>query len=49
MNTLESEVRQLGYQLAVREMRGENGFAYHQLRKHHNHLLAKLNRVNKVA
>lgn len=49
MNTLESEVRQLGYQLAVREMRGENGFSYHQLRKHHNHLLVKLNRLNKVA
>lgn len=49
MNTLESEVRQLGYQLAVREMRGDNGFAYHQLRKHHDHLLVKLNRRNKVA
>jgi len=48
MNTLESEVRDLGYQLAVREMRGENGFAYHQLRKHHSYLLAKLNRLNKV-
>lgn len=49
MNTLESEVRDLGYQLAVREMRGENGYAYHQLRKHHSYLLAKLNRLNKVA
>ena len=49
MNTLESEVRDLGYQLAVREMRGENGFSYHQLRKHHGYLLAKLNRLNKVA
>ena len=49
MNTLESEVRELGYQLAVREMRGGNGFSYHQLRKHHNYLLVKLNRLNKVA
>ena len=49
MNTLESEVRDLGYQLAVREIRGDNGFAYHQLRKHHNRLLTKLNRLNKVA
>jgi len=49
MNVLESKVRELGCQLAVREMRGENRFAYHQLRKHHNRLLVKLNRLNKVA
>jgi len=48
MNVLESEVRDLGYQLAVREMRGDNGFEYHGLRRHHNYLLAKLNRINKV-
>lgn len=45
---LESEVRQVGYQLAVKEIYGENGSAYYQLRKHHNYLLAKLNRLNKV-
>jgi len=48
MNTLESEVRELGYKLAVREIYGDNGAAYHQLRRYHNHLLAKLNRLNKV-
>lgn len=49
MNTLESEVRKVGFQLAVREMQGDNGFHYYKLRKHHNYLLAKLNRLNKVA
>ena len=48
MNTLESEVREVGFQLAVREMRGDQGAGYYKLRKHHNYLLAKLNRLNKV-
>ena len=45
---LESEVREAGYQLALREMRKDNGFAYYQLKKHHDYLLTKLNRLNKV-
>jgi hypothetical protein len=48
INTLESTVRQLGYQLAVREMQGDNGFHYYKIRKQHNFLLNKLNRLNKV-
>jgi hypothetical protein len=46
---LESEVREAGYQLALREMRGDIGFTYYKLQKHHNYLLTKLNRINKVA
>lgn len=46
---LESEVREAGYQLALREMRGDIGFVYYRLQKHHDYLLTKLNRLNKVA
>ena len=50
MNTikLESEVREIGYKLAVREIYGDNGAGYHSLRKHHNVLLAKLYRLTKA-
>jgi len=48
MNTLESEVREVGYKLAVREMRGDQGAGYYKLRNYHNALLRKLNRLNKV-
>jgi hypothetical protein len=48
MNELESTVREVGYKLAVREMYGDNGASYHNLRKYHYALLSKLYRVKKV-
>lgn len=40
--TLEQEVRALGYQLAVREIYGDNSPPYHKLRSQHYKLLRKL-------
>ena len=46
---LESELRAVGYQLAMREMRGDNSPSFHSLRRHHDNLLVSLYSLNKVA
>jgi len=47
MESLQSEVRKLGYELAVREIYGENTPSYHKERRHHLYLLNKLERLQK--
>ena len=47
METLEAKVRQLGYQLACREIYGENTPDYHKQRRYHQHLLNKLDQLQK--
>lgn len=47
METLQSQLRALGYQLAVREIYGENTPDYHKLRRSHNDLLQKLYQLEK--
>ena len=46
--SLETTVRSLGYQLACKEIYGENSANYFLLRRQHNGLLNKLYRKNKV-
>jgi hypothetical protein len=47
METLESKVRKLGYELACREIYGENTPEYHKQRRLHKHLLNKLESLQK--
>ena len=50
MSNLEASVRELGYQLACREIYGENTPAYFELKKHHNNLLQRLkNQINEFS
>ena len=44
---LEEAVRELGYQLACREIYGENTSSYFNLKRQHNYLLQKLYRLQK--
>jgi len=44
---LQEEVRALGYQLAVREIYGENTPDYFKLKRQHSYLLEKLYRLEK--
>jgi len=48
MKTLQQEVRALGYQLACKEIYGENTPAYYALKREHNFLLQKLYRLQKL-
>ena len=47
MENLESKIRELGYQLAVREIYGENTPEYFAKKKEHDRLLEKLERMQK--
>jgi len=47
MSSLEEEVRNLGYQLACREIYGENTPGYYGLKRKHDYLLQKLYRLQK--
>jgi len=47
VNTLRENIRKLGYQLAVREMYGENTPAYYDLKWEHQDLLYQLYRLEK--
>ena len=47
MENLKQKVRSLGYQLACREIYGENTPAYFNLKREHNYLLQKLYRLSK--
>ena len=47
MRNLETAVRELGYQLACREIYGENCAEYFMLKEKHNKLLYKLYRLQK--
>lgn len=47
MENLETMVRSLGHQLAVREIYGENSSDYRKKRSEHNKLLRKLYRLQK--
>jgi len=48
MESLHNAVRELGYNLACREIYGENTPAYFKLKKQHDYLLQKLYRLQKV-
>ena len=47
MESLKAAIRELGYQLAVREIYGENTPEYFQKKKQHGYLLNKLYRLEK--
>jgi hypothetical protein len=47
MEALSERVRSLGYQLACREIYGENTPSYYKLKREHNYLLQKLYRLQK--
>jgi len=47
INRIRESIRKLGYQLAVREIYGENTPAYHDLKWDHRRLLAKLYKLEK--
>jgi len=47
MKNLESTIRELGYQLAVREIYGENTPEYFAQKRIHDRLLRKLDRIQK--
>ena len=47
METLTAKVRKLGYELACREIYGENTPDYHKLRRLHERLLNKLDALQK--
>lgn len=47
MENLESKIRQLGYQLAVREIYGENTPEYYKQKRLHDRLLEELERKQK--
>jgi len=47
MSNLETAVRELGYNLACREIYGENCAEYFMLKEKHNKLLYKLYRLQK--
>ena len=49
IKTLRESIRKLGYQLAVREIYGENTPAYYQLKRSHEDLLDQLYRREKRA
>jgi hypothetical protein len=44
---IRADIRKLGYELAVREIYGENTPAYHDLKWDHRRLLAKLYKLEK--
>jgi hypothetical protein len=46
--TLEEQVRFIGYELACREIYGENTPSYHKQQRYHNYLLSKLYRLQKI-
>lgn len=48
MNELESDLRALGYSLAVREIYGENSIDYRKKRGQYLKLLRKLYRLQKL-
>jgi hypothetical protein len=45
---LQESIRTLGYQLACRELYGENTPDYYRQQKHHDYLLSKLYRLQKI-
>ena len=47
MESLKAAIRELGYQLAVRELYGENTPEYFQKKRSHERLLNKLYRLEK--
>lgn len=47
INRIRESIRKLGYQLAVREIYGENTPDYHDLKWDHRRLLAKLYKLEK--
>jgi|SaaInlV_125m_DNA_1040241.scaffolds.fasta_scaffold237492_2 hypothetical protein len=47
MNELRAKIRELGYQIATKEIYGENTFEYFELKQLHNRLLARLYRMEK--
>ena len=47
MDNLRSKIRKLGYELAVREIYGENTAQYFKLKRDHNGLLARLYELEK--
>ena len=47
MNAMEEKLRELGYQLACREIYGENTPEYYELKREHGRLLQKLYRLQK--
>ena len=47
INKIRGQIRKLGYQLAVREIYGENTQSYHDLKWDHRRLLAKLYTLEK--
>jgi len=47
MKNLQESIRQLGYQLSVRELYGENTPEYFQLKRTHDRLLARLYKKEK--
>lgn len=47
IKTLREKIRKLGYQLAVREMYGENTPAYYDLVWDHRRMLAQLYKLEK--
>ena len=46
--TLEQQIRVIGYELACREIHGENTPSYYRQQRHHNYLLSKLYRLQKI-
>ena len=44
---LSEKVRELGYRLAVREIYGENSKSYFDLKREHDRILYRLNRLEK--
>ena len=47
IKTLREKVRRLGFQLAVREIYGENTPSYHDLKWDHHRMLAQLYKMEK--
>jgi hypothetical protein len=47
LTELKEKVRELGYQLAVREIYGENTPEYFKLKRHHYNLLESLYQLEK--
>ena len=47
MNNLREKIRKLGYELATREIYGENTPEYFNLKRAHDGLLARLYRLEK--
>ena len=47
MNNLREKIRELGYQLSVRELHGENTPDYFKLKRAHDRMLAQLYKFEK--